>query len=370
MATSPGSQPVTAIAQPSSSAISRTSAASGVSPGSTLPPGNSQRPAVSRRRRTPGGEHPPVADDRCAHHRGHGATLPFRGCTSRRPPTSPRRSTRSRTGTAGGSASTPYSSTWTGGCGAPWAPCRTPHRAWTWDRVDRARHGVVAAGHLPRAGRSRSSPRRGTPRTAGCGSRSSTPTGAATATSSWCSPDTDGHRAAARARRRPRLARHPALRRGHRQGALGLRHRRRRARPGRLPAAGAPPGSSRSEPFRFSFASLAEREPRHRRVRRHRRPARPRPVRRPPRRCTTPASGAPRARCRWASAGTSRPRTARGSRARCGAARRAHCASTAWPSPWDPRTSPTTRATDRLWTVTEHPHRRWVLSIRRSRFGG
>ncbi len=76
---SPSSQPSTAIAQPSSSRISRTSASPGDSPGSTLPPGKLPAAGDGGRRRTPGGEETAVAHDRGAddERRGvaHGASV-------------------------------------------------------------------------------------------------------------------------------------------------------------------------------------------------------------------------------------------------------------------------------------------------------
>ena len=64
---------------------------------------------------------------------------------------------------------------------------------------------------------------------------------------------------------------------------------------------------------------------------------------------------------------TSPCRTARGSPARCTPARPA-TSPAPWAMPMGPEDIAYWPSTDRFWSVSEHPRRRWVFSMKRSRF--
>ena len=124
-----------------------------------------------------------------------------------------------------------------------------------------------------------------------------------------------------------------------------------------------------SEPFRFSFVARWRGE--HLVVGEYDaagRSARSRSGRRRRSTSTTPASGAPRARCtstdRWYVTASHGPWGPGSLWSGPEGALREHRHAV----PMGPEDLAHDPATDRLWTVTEHPRRRWILSMRRSRF--
>ena len=73
-------------------------------------------------------------------------------------------------------------------------------------------------------------------------------------------------------------------------------------------------------------------------------------------------------RDRRGAGGTSRRRPGTGCRGRSTSGAPARGAGTGGRPRWDPRTSRWWPSSDLLWSVTEHPRRRWVFSMRRSWF--
>ena len=386
---------MTSTVQPSSSWISRTSAASGLSPGSTLPPGNSQRPAAS------GGVVRRAA-----------RTRPSRTIAAPTTPSSaPRHGTdatvgvvhlrRSRDLTPEIDALVALRSGGRVGLAAvlgdldrrlrrTWAPGLAVRRAWTWEPADRRDQHWWPQGISPSPGpervlavswyaegrrgrgcsfldldraalpardagpcRRRRRPRaaedprrRASPGTArGCTwPRPGAASGAATSTTSSADPTATCCRCGSARRRRTR----------HDDDATVLVPRRST---GEELVAGEY-GGAHSSPVAWP-GSLSI----------------PRPCCRSPTATTrssrsspTTASCAPRGSRRSAAGSTSPRPTGRGGSARSGPASRTASASTAGPLPMGPEDLAYDEHGDWLWTVTEHPRRRWSVAMRRSSF--